>query len=264
MHDKQIIFIAGVHRSGTSLLHRLLRSHPSISGFENTGKPEDEGQYLQSVLPPDLSAGQFALHPESFIDETHPMATVETAVALYRQWGQHWDLGCDHLIEKTPQNIVKTRFLQQLFPNAAFIVLFRHPIAVAYATKAKSWVKPATIEMLLENTLAAYERVMEDAPLLKKVTMLRYEDFVLDPKSTLDALFHFLRIPPIPPMETASPNLNERYYRMWQKAFLWRWRHRKRLARHEERVRRFGYSFAAPTLTTTTTPRSGPWLQISS
>jgi len=48
---RQYVFIAGLHRSGTSVLARCLREHPQISGFRNTGVPEDEGQHLQDVYP---------------------------------------------------------------------------------------------------------------------------------------------------------------------------------------------------------------------
>ena len=50
--DKKFVFICGLHKSGTSLLFRILRDHPDMSGFTNTGVPKDEGQHLQSVYPP--------------------------------------------------------------------------------------------------------------------------------------------------------------------------------------------------------------------
>ena len=34
------------------------------------------------------------------------------------------------LVEKSPPNLVRTRFLQALFPDARQIVVTRHPIAV--------------------------------------------------------------------------------------------------------------------------------------
>lgn len=57
MIHKKFIFLAGHHRSGTSLLHEIIREHPAISGFRNTGVPEDEGQHLQSVFKPANSFG---------------------------------------------------------------------------------------------------------------------------------------------------------------------------------------------------------------
>ena len=51
MEDHRFVFLAGLHRSGTTLLARLLAAHPEISGFSETGVPADEGQHLQGVYP---------------------------------------------------------------------------------------------------------------------------------------------------------------------------------------------------------------------
>ena len=65
-----LVFVGGLHRSGTSLVHRCLASHPAVSGFSDTGVPEDEGQHLQTVYPPDFRHGHFnrwrpRLHPRT-------------------------------------------------------------------------------------------------------------------------------------------------------------------------------------------------------
>lgn len=48
----ELVFIGGPHRSGTSLLHRLIATHPDASAFSQTSVSEDEGQHLQSVYRP--------------------------------------------------------------------------------------------------------------------------------------------------------------------------------------------------------------------
>lgn len=79
--DKTLIFIGGLHRSGTSLLHEILRRHPAVSGFANTGVPKDEGQHLQTVYPPASAfggPGLFGFNRASFMNEDHPLATIES------------------------------------------------------------------------------------------------------------------------------------------------------------------------------------------
>ena len=63
------IFVCGLHRSGTSVLHRAIRAHPDISGIDGTKSPEDEGQHLQSVYLPGGKfggPGAFALAADDF------------------------------------------------------------------------------------------------------------------------------------------------------------------------------------------------------
>lgn len=78
MQNKRLIFVCGTHRSGTSLLHRLVRAHPLVSGFAATGVPEDQGQHLQDVYPPAWrlgGPGRFARSSLTHMDETHSLAT---------------------------------------------------------------------------------------------------------------------------------------------------------------------------------------------
>jgi hypothetical protein len=48
---QRLVFVGGLHRSGTTLLGRLIAQHPDVSGFAETGVPADEGQHLLSVYP---------------------------------------------------------------------------------------------------------------------------------------------------------------------------------------------------------------------
>src|ERR1700693_1221710 len=81
------VFLGGLHRSGTTLLFRMLREHPAISGFANNQDAnewlaaEDEGQYLQSVYPQAIfwgGPGKFAFSPEAHLTEQSELLTVES------------------------------------------------------------------------------------------------------------------------------------------------------------------------------------------
>lgn len=216
MHDKQFIFVGGLHRSGTSLIHEILRSHPAISGFTNTGVPQDEGQHLQSVYPTAKvfgGAGRFGFNEASFMDEHHPLAVPESAVRLFREWSGYWDITKKYLIEKSPPNLVRTRFLQRIFPQSMFIIILRHPVAVAYATK--KWSK-TDIPSLIEHSLRCYERFRDDMLFLNRVYVLRYEEFVLEPNRHMQALLGWIGIEPFEFQHEVQSNINDKYFALWE------------------------------------------------
>jgi len=78
MEGHKLVFLAGLHRSGTTLLARLLTAHPQISGFSGTDAPADEGQHLQSVYPSDHEygrPGRFGFSPEMHLTESSPLVS---------------------------------------------------------------------------------------------------------------------------------------------------------------------------------------------
>lgn len=243
MQQHGIIFLGGLHRSGTSLLFRLLRDHPRVSGFRDTGVPEDEGQLLQTVYPPGREfggPGRFGLDARAFLDETSPLVTPDNAERLFAQWSVHWDLDRPWLLEKSPPNLVRTRFLQALFPGSRFIMLLRHPVAVTLATR--KWSGTAATE-LIEHWLRCHERFEADRGRLEHVMDLRYEHLVTSPDAWMSRIHAFLGLEHVAADESVDSGINDRYFERWRAARARRPRDFNALIeRFESRVRRFGYS----------------------
>lgn len=245
MIDKSFIFLAGHHRSGTSLLHEIIREHPQISGFSKTGVQEDEGQHLQTVYEAAKAyggPGKYIYDKRSYMDEDHALANDQSAQALMAQWEPYFDSACAHFIEKSPPNLIRTRFLQKLFPNSKFVVILRHPLAVGYATR--KWSK-TSIKSLVEHTLRGYEIFADDMPHLSSVYVLRYEDFVCRPQEEIEKVYDFLELEPVPVRHQVRPDVNVKYFVAWQS-------YRESLLNRlrfpisnqlEERAGAFGYSF---------------------
>lgn len=246
MIDKSFIFIGGHHRSGTSLLHEIIREHPLVSGFSKTGVSEDEGQHLQSVFKAAIAfggPGKYIFDKNSYMNEHHELATEQSARRIMEQWGEYYDQECPHFIEKSPPNIIRTRFFQKLFPNSKFIIILRHPIAVAFATK-KKWRKTSSIKSLVEHSLRGYEIFMEDMPYLNNVYVIRYEDFVCNPQEEINKIYEFLCLEKIPIQHEVRSDINNKYFSMWRKnrKSLWQ-RFRFSIDNElEKRANRFGYS----------------------
>jgi len=235
---------------GTSLLHEIIRAHPEISGFEGTGAPEDEGQHLQTVYEPASGfggPGKFVFDPGSHMDELHPYATEENAKIIFEQWSRYFNLSCRFLVEKSPPNIVRTRFLQKLFPGSKFILIMRHPLAVSYATR--KWSR-TSIQSLLEHYLLAHEIATRDFQALGSAYVLKYEDLVVETQGVTNNIFSYLGLEHIRIDHEVQRGINDRYFAMWESDLLSYSKEKENelVQEFEARTNRFGYSITDPTL----------------
>lgn len=214
----RFLFVAGLHRSGTSILHRLLRAHPDISGFANTRVPEDEGQYLQSVYPREAEAGgpgQFAFDPRAHLTENSPLVSEANRDKLLREWAPYYDLDRTFLLEKTPTNLIRSRFLQALLPGCRFVFIVRHPIVSGLSTFA--WTRRSGIGLgeVMTHWVKAHQLFLGDLAYLQNWTLIRYEDLVADPASTMADVFGFLGLDAVAEHE-AVRDRNQRYFDKWE------------------------------------------------
>lgn len=244
--NHRFLFIGGLHRSGTSVIHQLLREHSATSGFEDTGVPEDEGQHLQSVFAPAHALGGpggFAFDPRAHLTEDSPLATAENRATLLREWGAYYRLDRPVLLEKSPPNLVRARFFQALFPNAAFLFIVRHPIAVALATR--KWTDASLLELLL-HWHVAYSIMQSDLPQLRRCAVMRYEDLVAAPQAGCDRICELMGVERFTPRQ-AMVNHNAKYFAQWQalspgeRALI-----ERVYPRVQSPLQDFGYSFTDP------------------
>lgn len=213
--NNKFIFVCGLHRSGTSLLHKMLCEHTDISGFKDTDVPEDEGQHLQTVFPAANKfggPGKFCFDNNSFMDENHNLATKENAEELFKQWSKYWDLDKKYLIEKSPPNIIRSRFFQKLFPNSHFIFITRNPIAVSMATQ--KWSNTPAIN-LYKHWNIAHKTMLDDVQKLDKYIIIKYEDLVSKPDEIISKIFSFLNLETTEINQSVKQDVNKRYFDMW-------------------------------------------------
>ena len=229
------------------MLFDLLRKHSQISGFRNTGVPMDEGQHLQSVYPADRAhggPGWFGFDRAAHLTETSPLVTEGNRERLLTDWARYWDTRKPFLLEKSPPNLIRTRFLQALFPRSRFIIIRRHPVAVVLATV--KWSRNS-LWSLFSHWITCHQIWRQDRRFISNYIELTYEDLINDPAGEMGRIYTFLGIdPPDTPLSGIDPFLNQRYFQMWQIL------RRERLIRlyvkliermFEGRIREFGYSF---------------------
>jgi len=216
MRAKQYLFVGGLHRSGTTVLGRILGQNPACSGFFDTGAKMDEGQFLQDVYPPDTaygSSGVFGFDARAHLTEDSPLATPENAARLLEQWSGHWDLSKPWLVEKTPGNLLMARYLRAVAPDSAFVFITRHPVAVALATHRWSEV---SLPVMIEHWLHAHRLMWQDLATLDRWVVVKYEALVADPAARMADIAEAVGLPPGPVAETVRANVNAGY----QKQFL--------------------------------------------
>ncbi len=209
------IFVCGLHKSGTSLFAKMLASHPDVSSFSNTGFPQNEGQFLQSVYPIAREyggPGRFGFHKEMQITESSKLLTKGNILKLANEWHSYWDVSKKVFLEKSPPNILKSRFLQAVFPNSFFIFIIRHPIAVSYATL--KWSK-TSIPDLLDHWVTCHEIMYKDLQYLNNKFVVSYEDFVDNPKSIIKKTHDWVGIKPVDVFFDSVNNKNNYYFELW-------------------------------------------------
>ena len=241
--QKKIVFLTGLHRSGTSVTHSIFKSHPQISGFSNTGVPKDEGQHLQSVYPtaePYGGPGKFGFNPAAYLNENSSLITKLNQEKLIKEWLPYWDLSKNVLVEKSPPHLIRTLFLQTLFPDAFFCIILRHPLIVALATQKWS---ETSIENLIEHWLLCHEALWNDKKKLRNYIIFSYEDMLQNKKTVFSDIFTFIDLPIIS-VKGLTDN-NAKYFRKWKFRYtpLFYGKLRQRLIdRFEIRINNFGYS----------------------
>ena len=253
------------------MLGRNVGRLADCTDLKNTGTFEDEGQNVQNVYPTahELGGpGRFGFDTRAHRTESSTLLTPENVSKLRTIWHTYWDNAKHIYVEKTPGNLLATRFLQAAFPNSYFVLIRRHPVPVAMA--CQKWKFNVTsLDNLFRHWLHCHALFEGDRKYLKRVYELRYEDYVehqdkyhkeiaafigtqvLEPPKD-DTYRHVtqwrnpfgLRVPENG-MEKASPIYNQKYLDRWHKLLAespFRVYYRYLVRTYESRFSQYGYS----------------------
>ncbi len=180
------VFVVGCYNSGTTLLHDLLARHPAV------GSMPKEGQFYTDELLLPMSVGLprlWSLEPERFRLNESSGSGVNVA-RLKRQWGAHYnDPTRPILLEKSPTNAARTRWLQAHFANAHFIGIIRDGRAVAEGIRRKVG---HSLEIAATQWVRSNEIMLEDFTALEHSMLIRYETFTDRPDQMFTDILDFL------------------------------------------------------------------------
>jgi len=190
-HPQKWVFIVGCYNSGTTLLHDMLAIHPQI------GSMDREGQYYTDQLPMPRRHGfprLWALQPDMFYLKEGDGRHINVA-RLKRQWGAHFD-DCTRrvLLEKSPTNAARTRWLQEHFEDAHFIGIIRNGYAVAEGIHRKEGhpLDVTAVQWALSN-----EIMLRDFEVLREKQLIRYETLTGFFEEVLREILEFVGLKPI-------------------------------------------------------------------
>ncbi len=204
----QMVFVLSAPRSGSTLLERVLSAHSQL-----LGGPEphlmtplahlgvwanvDKAPY-DHVLAAEAQRLFVSALPEGEAD--YWAACRAYADALYGQ-RLTWS-GRTHFVDKTPANALIAPFLAKVFPDAAFVVLTRHPAAIltSYIRTffGGDYRAAHAYNPILERYVPALAAFLRRTDL--RVASLRYEDFVAAPEEQIARVCASIGIPYEPTM----------------------------------------------------------------
>lgn len=205
----RLLFIVGMWRSGTSLVHALLNRHPQVALMyeaeplelwpRGTGSLWTKG-WTQRLEFFNQTFSRHDLQQEPF---TSTPAGREGALALYREYARK--RGAIIMGEKAPSYYKRLPRLARLFPEARFLIIWRDPLdccrsAVRAARENRFFAQRGMTQRMLlgaEILGKGVECLLRDK---RTVCEVVYNEVVENPECELRRVCEFLEIPFAPSM----------------------------------------------------------------
>ena len=201
--EQQLVFLIGAPRSGSTLLTRMLGAHSMIHAPAEPHllTPLAHLGYYESVdkAPYDPIIARAGIN-EVVRDLPGGEADYLDALRAYTDSLYAKLLepsGRPLLLDKTPAYALVLDFAAKLYPNAKYVVLTRHPMAVWSSFVTSFFDGDHEVahahNPLMERYVPAIARFVREEPV--KLHHIRYEEMVKDPEAKMEALCAYLEIP---------------------------------------------------------------------
>jgi hypothetical protein len=215
MQDR-LLFVVSPPRAGSTLLQRMLGSHWSIATYPEPHlitplaylgyhdlvdkAPYDHVNAAEAIrsFVDDLPRGE-----QDYLDALRAYSDTLYGHMLEKCGGKHY------FLDKTPAYALVLPFLRKLYPDARYVVLTRHPLAVmsSYANSFfdGDWLQANAFNPVVNRYVPAVARFLRDPP--RHVHQVGYEALVRNAGDELERMFRFLDLP----HEPNAVNYGEHY-----------------------------------------------------
>ncbi|XP_039259448.1 protein-tyrosine sulfotransferase-like [Styela clava] len=191
----EIIFIGGMHRSGTTLLRTMLDAHADIRCGPETAVICDVLGVREAMAKDPMIVSRLSK------TDLYPGITDNAVAQFILEIIIRHAPPAIHYCNKDPLQMLFSKYLHLLFPNAKFVLMIRDGRAMAHSIiSRKLQIYTYSIESYRE-TLSTWnkniERMYTQCIELGETIchLVYYEQLVLQPVSTTKNLFKFLEIP---------------------------------------------------------------------
>lgn len=205
MQDDQLIFLISMPRSGSTLLQKILGAHSEIY---TRSEPWLMLHALYALREDGIqtryNAKVAAAGVQDFVSEIpdkgknfYYESLRNCYLSLYSTYLKQ--SGKARFLDKTPRYYEVFDELQNTFPNAKFIILYRNPLAVL-ASILSTWIR-GNYSGLLEYRSDLCEGasfLQRDFSIYSNTHTIKYEELLLNPDSETARLFQFLDLPSQP------------------------------------------------------------------
>jgi Sulfotransferase family len=194
----RLVFLIGAPRSGTTLLARMLGAHSQIYGraephlitpiahlgyFGKVQKaPYDQNNVEQAIRE---IVAEIPRHEAGYLDALRAYTD-----SIYAQLMELAPPGKRLFLDKTPAYALVLPFLVKLYPDAKYVVLTRHPLAVLSSYVESFFAGDYRVALdhnpILQRYVPELARLVRDRPVPH--VWVRYEDLVKEPE------VHFRRV----------------------------------------------------------------------
>jgi Sulfotransferase family len=201
----RLVFLIGAPRSGTTLLARMLGAHSQIYGraephlitpiahlgyFGKVQKaPYDQNNVEQAIRE---IVAEIPRHEAGYLDALRAYTD-----SIYAQLMELAPPGKRLFLDKTPAYALVLPFLVKLYPDAKYVVLTRHPLAVLSSYVESFFAGDYRVALdhnpILQRYVPELARLVRDRPVPH--VWVRYEDLAKEPEAPFRRVCEHLGVP---------------------------------------------------------------------